>query len=151
MKNLFTLIAFLCLGVILYAQDPVFNQEEETPETVCEPYLAASYDHAAQTLTIRYEDCHQDMVFWGWCGTGLPECGFGELNRNGDPVGSDRHLVVGNLQGTIHYAETFGLYQEMPEMITVSQLNLNPGIYFVRLQSYREGEKVDYLIKFPVN
>ncbi len=148
MKNLLTLFAFLFVGMMLFAQDPVFSDQEESPE-LCEPFLAAQYDRSAQTLTIRYESCAEDVAFLGWCGTGI--CGFGTTNDYGLGANKDRELMVGNFNGTVHYQEVFSPYQEIPGTLTINNLNLNDGVYFVRIHTYVENESKIFLVKFAVN
>lgn len=149
MKKLTTLIALFFVGFALFAQDPL-NPKDDSGETitVCEPFLAATYDRDAQSLTIRYEDCQQDRIFWGWCGT---FCGFGEETGPESNFYQERELMVGNLNGSVHYAESFNAYDEIPEVITINQISLNTGIYFVRIKTYQEGEPKIFHVKFAVN
>lgn len=149
MKKNITLIAFLFVGFSLFAQDPVIpNDDSGEIETVCESFLAASYNQDAQTLTIKYEDCHQDVAFWGWCGT---FCGVGEGVGESDAYSRERELMVGSFNGRVHYAETFSLYDEMPEDLIINSLALSTGIYFVRLKTYRDDEIKIFHVKFAVN
>jgi hypothetical protein len=149
MKKCSTLIAFLFVGFALFAQDPVNpNDDSGEVETICEPFLAASYDQDAQTLTIRYEDCQQDGIFWGWCGT---FCGFGETIDGAEKGYTERELMVGNFNGRVHYAETFSNYDEIPEDLVINNLALSTGIYFVRLKTFQNNESKIFHVKFAVN
>ena len=123
--TLLSFILLVCTFSGLQAQDPVLPQEESEP--VCEPFFRANYQIDAQTLTIFYEDCNEDVSGIYFCGFGCGNMSEAELNMYENQ--SRYQLIATDLYGKVLYRASM----EKPHELSISGLNLEYGAYLLRM------------------